>query len=73
MALLEPRRIEELILPATTVYSATEQIKVNARKSRDTWYETKVPSYEAILARAAAFDGPARVDESLRKTKANGD
>ena len=62
MALLEPQRVKGLILLGTTVSSATEQSKHNARKSRDKWCETKIPSDEAITARAAAFGGPTRVD-----------
>jgi len=65
MALLEPQRIKGLILLGTTVFGATEQDKVNARKSRDKWCETKIPSDEAMLARAASFGGPARVGEKV--------
>jgi pimeloyl-ACP methyl ester carboxylesterase len=65
MALLEPQRIKGLILLGTAVAGATEQTKVNARKNRDKWCETKVPSDEAILARAASFGGPSRTDEKV--------
>ncbi|CAF0984225.1 unnamed protein product [Rotaria sordida] len=65
MALPEPYRVKGLILLGTTVFSTTEQLKLNLLKSRDTWCETKVPSDEAMLAGAASFGGPARVGEKV--------
>ena len=65
MALLEPQRIKGLILLGTMVNAATDQEKINTRKSRDKWCETKIPSDEAILTRAASFGGPSRVSEKV--------
>ncbi|CAF3633558.1 unnamed protein product [Rotaria socialis] len=65
MALLEPERIKGLILLGTTVFGATKQDEMNARRSRDKWCETEIPSDEAILARSASFGGPTNVDEKV--------
>jgi pimeloyl-ACP methyl ester carboxylesterase len=65
MALIETRRIKGLILLGTAVSSASEQAKINARKSRDKWCETEIPSDEAIVTRAVSFGGPTRVDEKV--------
>lgn len=62
MALLEPLRIKGLILLAAYVYSTPEPMKIFARKGRDKWCETEIPSDEAIAIRAGAFGGPTRVD-----------
>jgi pimeloyl-ACP methyl ester carboxylesterase len=63
MALLEPDRIQGLILLGTSPSAETEQNKINFQKLRDKWCETKIPSEEALLAKAASFGGPARVGE----------
>jgi pimeloyl-ACP methyl ester carboxylesterase len=65
MALLEPQRIKGLILLGTSAYAETEQNKINPRKLRDKWCETKIPSEEALLAKAASFGGPNRVGETV--------
>jgi pimeloyl-ACP methyl ester carboxylesterase len=63
MALLEPQRIQGLILLGTTVYAQSEQGKIEGRKKRDKWCETKIPSEEALLVKAASFGGPDRIGE----------
>jgi pimeloyl-ACP methyl ester carboxylesterase len=63
MALLEPQRIQGLILLGTSPCAETQQNKINFRKLRDKWCETKIPSEEALLAKAASFGGPTRVGE----------
>ncbi|UJR11221.1 hypothetical protein I4U23_015402 [Adineta vaga] len=65
MALLEPHRVKGLILLGTSVYSTAEQIKIMMLKARDKWCETKIPSDEAILTRAASFGGPVRLNEKV--------
>ncbi|CAF1052978.1 unnamed protein product [Didymodactylos carnosus] len=65
MALLEPQRIKGLILLGATAYAATEQRKVAQSKLRDKWCETKIPSEELLLVKAASFGGPTRVGERV--------
>ncbi|CAF2524207.1 unnamed protein product [Rotaria sp. Silwood2] len=65
MALLEPQRIKGLILLGTSAFAATEQSKINSRKLRDQWCETKIPSEEVLIARAASFGGPMRVGKEV--------
>jgi pimeloyl-ACP methyl ester carboxylesterase len=63
MALLEPQRIQGLILLGTSPYAETLHNKITSRTLRDKWCETTIPSEEALLAKAASFGGPARVGE----------
>ncbi|CAF1271710.1 unnamed protein product [Didymodactylos carnosus] len=65
MALLEPQRIKGLILLGTSAYAETEQGKIDLSKRRDKWCETKIPSEEALLIKAASFGGPTRVGERV--------
>jgi pimeloyl-ACP methyl ester carboxylesterase len=65
MALLEPHRVQGLILLGTSPCAETEQNKTNYQKLRDKWCKTKIPSEEALLAKAASFGGPIRVGEKI--------
>jgi pimeloyl-ACP methyl ester carboxylesterase len=65
MVLLEPHRVQGLILLGTSPCAETEQNKTNYQKLRDKWCKTKIPSEEALLAKAASFGGPTRVGEKI--------
>jgi len=70
MALLEPERIQGLILLGTSPYAESEQNKINIRRIRDKWCETEIPSEEALLAKAASFGGANRIgEENFEKVK----
>jgi pimeloyl-ACP methyl ester carboxylesterase len=64
MALLEPQRIQGLILLGTTPYPETMESKMKVRRIRDKWCETETPSEEALLAKAESFGGPTRIGEN---------
>jgi pimeloyl-ACP methyl ester carboxylesterase len=63
MALLEPHRIQGLILLGTSGFAESDHGRIIVRRIRDKWCETKIPSEEALLAKAASFGGPDRVGE----------
>ena len=65
MALLAPQRIQGLILLGTSPTAESEENKTKLRQIRDKWCETKIPSEEALLAKAASFGGPQRVGEKV--------
>ncbi|RKH92440.1 alpha/beta fold hydrolase, partial [Corallococcus sp. AB038B] len=63
MTLLEPQRIQGLILLGTSPYAESLHNKTVIRTVRDKWCETTIPSEEVLLAMAASFGGPTRVGE----------
>ena len=65
MALLEPQRIQGLILLGTSPYTESEPNKAIVRKVRDKWCETPIPTEEAFLVKAASFGGPTRVGQEV--------
>lgn len=70
MALLEPQRVQGLILLGTTPYPETEHGKAIIRRVRDKWCETKIPSEEALSMKSASFGGSTRIgEEKFAKVK----
>ena len=70
MALLEPERIQGLILMGTSPYAESLHNKTIFRALRDKWCATEVPSEAALLAKAASFGGPDRIgQQAFEKVK----